>query len=188
MFEIIKQDILKFFYMYIGQGSKYAMVAFFLTFLIGGCYARKCGKGHFFCAWVLGKSILVALLVLYLYTVIGITLLSRIGQTVTNVNLRPFSTFNKTLVERKFVYENLLLFVPFGILLYLLAKPFREAWAVLLAGVFCSLAIEVAQLITKLGSFIVDDILTNTVGMLAGYLVCLGITWGIKKMRHFTKT
>ena len=48
MFEIIKQDILNYFFMYIGQGSRLAVAAFFLSFLVLGCYARVYGEGRFF--------------------------------------------------------------------------------------------------------------------------------------------
>lgn len=177
MFEIVKQDILKFLSMYLEEGCRLAAAAFFLTFLIGGCCARKCEKRQFFCLRSFLVAADVALLAFYVYTVIGITLLSRIGQSVTYVNLCPFSSFDPSVVDPKYIYENLLLFVPFGMLLYPLAEPFREAWAVLLIGAGCSLAIEVAQLVTKLGCFIVDDIVTNTAGMLAGYFVCRCTAW-----------
>ena len=48
MFEIIKQDILNYFFMYIGQGSRLAVAAFFLSFRVLGCYSRVYWEGPFF--------------------------------------------------------------------------------------------------------------------------------------------
>ena len=177
MFEIIKQDILKYFFMYIGQGSRLAAIAFFLSFLVLGWYAGTYGEGRFFGAGVWFKAFVTALLTLYVYTVIGITLLSRTSDPARVVNLRLFSSFDSTVVDPRYVYENLLLFVPFGILLYLLADLFRHAWVMFLVGFLCSLAIEVVQLVTGLGCFILDDILTNVTGMMAAYLVCRLLDW-----------
>ncbi len=65
------------------------------------------------------------------------------------------------------VVANILLFVPFGIYLGLLAPSWRT-WQ--LAGVFAgtSLALEIAQHVLSTGSFDITDVIVNTVGGLAG--------------------
>ena len=40
-------------------------------------------------------------------------------------------------------------------------------------GVVSSLFIEIMQWLTKTGYFELDDIMTNTLGMLIGYLICV---------------
>jgi glycopeptide antibiotics resistance protein len=177
MFQVIKQDIFKFFFLYIERGSIFAMFAFFLTLIAGSFLIRKHVKeyGDYFI--VLIKSVEMAFLSLYVYIVIGITFLSREKHSDTYINLRPFSTFDRTLVYPKYIYENILMLIPLAILLYLLAAPFRKLSISLLVGFFSSLAIEIMQLITRLGLFIVDDILTNILGMLIGYLICRMAEW-----------
>ena len=171
MFQIIKQDILKFFYMYVEQGSICAFFIFVLTFLFGICYVRKSEKTYCY-IMVFVKSVNMALLALYIYIVLGITLLSRDANYEAFVNLRLLSTFNCPEVEPIYIYENILLFFPFAILMYALAAPFRNIKISFLSGVCFSLFIEVMQLLTQLGNFVLDDILTNTLGMLGGYFLC----------------
>lgn len=62
--------------------------------------------------------------------------------------------------------------VPYAVLLYGLARPFRRWWIALLMGAGSSLLIEVTQWETRTGCFEVDDIWTNSVGMMIGYLMC----------------
>lgn len=80
------------------------------------------------------------------------------------------------------ILDNMLLFVPMGILYGELRKNgrpkrhketyelSRTGWIeVLLAGALASLAVELLQLVFRRGLFEFDDILNNTVGMAAGY-------------------
>lgn len=115
----------------------------------------------------------IFLLVLYLYIVIGITILSRSESGTWGASFEVFRTFRNTFYARKQIYENIIMFVPYAMLLYGLAERFRSLWRMLLIGAGSSLLIEVTQWLTRTGYFEVDDILTNTIGMLLGYLVCL---------------
>lgn len=177
MFQIIKQDIFKYVEIYIGKGSIYAVLAFFLTLILYNFFLKQSGRNYCSIVIIITKSLVMSFLVLYVYIVIGITLLSRTQHSEIYINLQLFSTFDKTLLEPKYIYENIVMLIPFAIILYFLATPFRNMYISLLTGFFCSLAIEVVQLITKLGFFIVDDILTNTLGMLIGYTFCSVMEW-----------
>lgn len=64
------------------------------------------------------------------------------------------------------IYFNILLFVPFGCLLYL-SKP-RPMSKILLRGFSLSLKIELCQLVFKLGLFEWDDLIHNSLGCLLG--------------------
>ncbi len=68
---------------------------------------------------------------------------------------------------------NVLAFVPFGLFLPLLARRARSFVRMLLLGAEFSLTIEIVQLCSKVGSFDVDDILLNTLGVCLGYLLFL---------------
>lgn len=66
--------------------------------------------------------------------------------------------------------ENIIMFVPFGALLPLLFRKFRNGWACLLTGFICSCSIEIVQHITQTGYLQLDDVVTNTMGTLLGWL------------------
>ncbi|MCR5666266.1 MAG: VanZ family protein [Eubacterium sp.] len=63
-------------------------------------------------------------------------------------------------------------FVPFGILIpTLFPKKNGYFYKVLCEGFLFSLMVESIQLVTKVGSFDVDDILLNTIGVIIGYWI-----------------
>ena len=137
MYQVIRQNILDFFYMYAKEGIRIAAYVFFPALLIGGLREKlKRGASFFHLrAWLF--AVLASALGMYVYIVIGITMLSRTEEYSARLNLRLFST-----------------------------------WLSLLIGMLASLSIETAQLVTHLGRFELDDILTNTAGMLIGHLAC----------------
>lgn len=79
------------------------------------------------------------------------------------------------------IRDNILLFVPMGVLYGELAVGlirhsvkrgllFRKSWRnALFTGFLISAGVETAQLVFRLGMFEFDDMLNNTIGMLAGY-------------------
>ncbi|SFJ79037.1 VanZ like family protein [Paenibacillus sp. UNC496MF] len=67
------------------------------------------------------------------------------------------------------LFGNVLLFVPLGFLLPILFRRVRRLSAMLTLSLICSLAIELAQLATRLGQFDVDDLLLNALGGLIGF-------------------
>ena len=71
------------------------------------------------------------------------------------------------------VLLNIALFVPLGVLLPLLWKPFRKWYAALGAGFGVSLLIELAQLLTARGMCDVDDLFTNTLGAMLGWCAAM---------------
>lgn len=64
---------------------------------------------------------------------------------------------------------NILLFVPLGFLLPLGMKRFRRFWVTYLAGLLCTVFIEMMQLILQRGVAELDDILNNFLGTMIGY-------------------
>ena len=66
---------------------------------------------------------------------------------------------------------NVIAFVPFGVFLPLLVKRVRSLVKTSLLGFEFSLFVELVQLFGKVGSFDVDDILLNTLGVMGGYLL-----------------
>ena len=69
------------------------------------------------------------------------------------------------------VMGNVCVFVPFGAFLPALFAKCQKLVLVLLFSLEFSLAVELVQLVTKVGSFDVDDLLLNTIGGMLGYWV-----------------
>ena len=66
---------------------------------------------------------------------------------------------------------NVVGFMPFGMILPLISRNARGFFFITFSGFTLSLCVEVTQLMTKLGSFDVDDLIMNTLGTAAGYLI-----------------
>lgn len=74
-------------------------------------------------------------------------------------------------------------FIPFGIMIPFLSKKRRNFFLVTILTLEFSLLIEVTQLITKAGSFDVDDLLLNTLGGSIGYMVFVIVNALLKRWR-----
>ncbi len=121
----------------------------------------------------LGSSFFLCVLVAYVYVSIGISVLCREPGSRQSLNLTLFSTFNSNLQERIYVVENLLMFIPLGILLPLVWKAlYRFPWCVMI-GMVGSIAIEVVQYRLARGYSQIDDVMNNTIGTLLGYWIVL---------------
>lgn len=117
------------------------------------------------------------------------------GRTFTErtyqYNLIPFHEIRRFLVYRRQLgfgavalnlAGNILAFVPFGVFLPMLVKRARSFGKTLLLGCEFSLLVEIVQLFSKVGSFDVDDILLNTLGVFAGYVL-----FGLLRVLHWHK-
>ena len=75
------------------------------------------------------------------------------------------------------LFGNILIFVPYGFFISV-ASRMRGFLMTLFYSFGLSLGVEVFQLLTRVGSFDVDDLLLNTIGGILGYvlfLICNGI-------------
>lgn len=95
-------------------------------------------------------------------------------------NLTPFKEIKRFIIHYNqlgayVVITNLLgnvvAFIPYGVLLPALTNNRLKFFAIMLYTFIFTLLIESIQLITKVGSFDVDDIILNTLGGIVGYLV-----------------
>lgn len=68
------------------------------------------------------------------------------------------------------LFGNILIFLPFGFFISMAGKT-RGFFKTLFYSLALSLCVEVLQLVTRVGSFDVDDILLNTVGGVLGYII-----------------
>jgi len=68
------------------------------------------------------------------------------------------------------LFGNVIIFVPFGFFMPMASK-YRSFFTTVFYSFGLSLCVETFQLIAKVGSFDVDDLLLNTIGGLVGYIV-----------------
>lgn len=69
------------------------------------------------------------------------------------------------------VIGNIMVFMPLGAFLPMLFKRCRNLFFTMILSMEVSLVVELIQLMTKVGSFDVDDLLLNTLGGVCGFLV-----------------
>lgn len=110
----------------------------------------------------------------YLYYLLYVTLLMRSIGFRREVELMPFT--NSELMNGDFHYliENILLFIPFGFLLYKSLHSYGRRCSmgtVLLIAFMTSISVELLQYVFSCGKSETDDVITNVVGALIGYMV-----------------
>jgi glycopeptide antibiotics resistance protein len=81
------------------------------------------------------------------------------------------------------VLGNVIAFIPFGFFLPIVTKWKMNFRFVVLVTFFFSLAVECVQLVTRVGSFDVDDLILNTLGGLLGCVISM-IRKAIRRRRH----
>ena len=92
--------------------------------------------------------------------------------TITaQINLGTGSYGRRTALRN--LAANLLLFVPMGFFLPMVFRKLRRFGSCIRLWLGMILSIEIIQLLTLQGSFDVDDVILNTLGFIAGYIVFL---------------
>lgn len=95
-------------------------------------------------------------------------------------NLIPFKEIRRFFVYRhKLGMEafllntvgNVICFMPFGFFLPIVSRRSRRWYNTILLSFTFSLCIEITQLVFKVGSFDVDDMILNTLGGISGYIL-----------------
>ncbi len=108
---------------------------------------------------------------IYAALMMSITYLSRENGSRIGLDLELFSTWGINTRNNAYVVENILLFVPYGFLCCWAFPGVRKFFRCTLVGALTSLGIEILQLATGRGYFQIDDILTNTIGAMLGYIL-----------------
>jgi len=79
--------------------------------------------------------------------------------------------------------ENILLFIPLGLMLPLIWEPYKKLWKTALCGITFSLLIELSQLFNGRVTDI-DDLLMNTLGTLIGWGIFTLLKKHVSKLRQ----
>lgn len=69
------------------------------------------------------------------------------------------------------IFGNVVGFIPFGYIIPVINHRFRNWLLITVSGFSLSLCVETAQLIFRVGSFDVDDLMLNTLGAFLGYVL-----------------
>lgn len=125
------------------------------------------------------------LLILYIAVLIYVCFFSEdygrdIVTSYYRYNLVPFKEITRFYIYRNVVgfrafltnlFGNVLAFMPFGFFMPILRPKLRKWYCMMGMTFLLSLTIEITQLLTRVGSFDVDDLILNTAGGIAGYLL-----------------
>ena len=115
------------------------------------------------------KMIIAGLLGVYIYILLYIVFFSRTpGPEVKNLEF--LGTYRGSWCMIYFV-ENAIMLLPWGVLMPRLFSVFEKWWVCIGSGILLSAGIEVIQYTTRLGYMELDDLWTNTLGCIIGYLL-----------------
>lgn len=171
---LVIKDVLNAF-RYFPQGLLIGLlVAIFL--LLFNIHRKKAQKNRI----PIIKSILYTI---YIIVVLYLTLFSREAGSRDAVSLTVFGTITATPRAYSYVIENILLFVPWGILLPLLIRRCRNPILCTATGLAASLFIETTQLLTHRGFFQLDDLIMNTLGTFMGWFLYFVMSAVFRLMR-----
>lgn len=139
---------------------------------------------------MIGISFVFYILALIMLLLVGVLFVGIRGQIWTNLslieyiksssNFVPFKTISTYLtamftgsinidIPIKNLLGNLVMFLPMGIYLPYYIKRLNKVGSFTLSMIVLLFVIEVTQLVTRRGSFDIDDLILNVVGALIGF-------------------
>jgi glycopeptide antibiotics resistance protein len=134
-------------------------------------YNRSLLLNLFITVIALGYALIMSYLLFYRHRYIGDGFV---------YNLVPFQTIKRYIVHHdhfnfeiwfKNLFGNIVLFIPIGIFLPLLNTKYRRVSTLTVASIILIAVVELIQLLSRVGSFDIDDILLNTLGALLGLMM-----------------
>lgn len=137
-----------------------------------GCYLLIQRKKRKITGWKIMAGILFSF---YISQVIGITLLNRVMEEEPRFDLSIFDVY-RIAFEGNHVFmtqliANIIMFVPFGILLPICIESMNGYLKMITASFAFSLFIETTQLVTHTGVFEIPDLMNNTIGGFLGFFL-----------------
>ncbi|MDE6567907.1 MAG: VanZ family protein [Lachnospiraceae bacterium] len=126
-------------------------------------------------SWV----IFIIYLVMMVYFLFFSEQMGRVPGNQYRYNLVPFAEIKRYLSYRNKIGSfhvmlnllgNVVCFIPFGFVIPILTRK-QTALRMFLLGMSASVLVELLQLVSMLGTFDVDDIILNTLGVLIGYVL-----------------
>lgn len=110
-----------------------------------------------------------------MYCVLQLTIFSREPDNFGAVDWRFLVRWNENDAQKVFLLANIIMFIPFGVLLPMFSKTMNHILIALPFALACSVSIEALQLKYQLGFCQLDDVVANSAGFLIGFLFFLVI-------------
>lgn len=170
LYKIIAQDMIEpLTYLPIGLICGVILITVFI--LINGLWYqfRKC------LLLSPAKVICLGLFAAYMYMLLQQTYFSRVPGSRNTVSLILGETWQGSIQSKAYVIENVLMMIPFGVLLPYIFKPAENIFCCIPLGLFFSVNIEYAQFLSKRGHMEVDDVVMNVLGTAIGYLFFISV-------------
>lgn len=131
--------------------------------------------------WKHGLVLLIIYLILLTYFLFFAEAMGRTPGTREDYayNLVLFKEIRRFIVYREVlgyravmlnIVGNVVAFMPFGFIVPEVWNELNHWYTITFLGFLFSLCIELTQLVSRVGSFDVDDLLLNTIGALLGYV------------------
>ena len=114
--------------------------------------------------WILGLGFYIAIL-------IQMGVISRTPGSVSEMVWIPFQTSGGDYLVVLYSLANLVIFIPFGILVPKVFRRVDSVWAMALVTLMTSVVIEIVQFILSCGYSEVEDVIMNMTGGVIGYLI-----------------
>lgn len=170
LYKIIAQDIIEPL-LYLPQGLIYGVILIAALILINGLWYqfRKC----LLISPI--KVICLGLFISYMYALLQQTYFSRPPGSRNTVSLILGETWQGSVQSKAYVIENILMMIPFGVLLPTILKPAEGIFCCIPLGFFFSVSLEYAQFLSQRGHMQVDDVVMNVIGTIIGYLFFVSI-------------
>jgi glycopeptide antibiotics resistance protein len=122
----------------------------------------------------------------------GLQVSEQIALVFSRVNWVPFYNWGRYIGKSQLfeIVNNILLTIPFGILINIIAKPNMKN--ILWVSIASGLAIETSQFIMSLffgpyRTVDINDVILNSIGSLIGYLIFITAAWIINKLGKLTR-
>ena len=114
--------------------------------------------------WILGLGFYIAIL-------IQMGVISRTPGSVSEMVWIPFQTSGGSSLIVLYSLANLVIFIPFGVLVPKVFRGVNSVWAMALVTLMTSVLIEIVQFMLACGYSEVEDVIMNVAGGVIGYLI-----------------
>lgn len=111
----------------------------------------------------------------YSYCILQLTVFSRTPGEYGGIDMRFMAKWDEWYGEKAFFIENIIMFIPMGILLPMLVRWMKHIMIAFPAAMVASICIEGIQLHYQLGFCQLDDVVANSIGFLIGFLLYLAL-------------
>ncbi len=170
LYKIIAQDIIEPL-LYLPKGLLYGAILIVVLILINELWYQFRKSLLIFPI----KVICLGLFIAYIYTLLQQSYFSRLPGSRNTVSLILGETWQGSVRSKAYVIENILMMIPFGVLLPSVLKPAQNIFCCIPLGFFFSVSLEYAQFLSQCGHMQVDDVVVNVMGTVIGYLFYVSV-------------